>query len=208
MTALLGSAIFLDKDGTLVENVPYNVDPARVAFMPGALRALATLASLGFMLVVVTNQSGVARGRFTEAELLELRDALARRLEEEGGVELAGFQYCPHAADEQDQPTCACRKPKPGMLLKASQLHGIDVARSWMIGDTLDDVEAGWRAGCKPILFESGGETVWRDSPLRRPFARASDWGEVTRIILEQEIRRMGVTYAMPDVSSFGQGHP
>lgn len=186
MTPQSGPGIFVDKDGTLVENVPYNVDPALLRFQPGVLQALAALASSGFAIVVVTNQSGVARGYFTCAQLGDLRDALASRLAEEAGVRLKGFQFCPHEPDAQGRPACPCRKPMPGLLLEASRLYGIDLKRSWMIGDTLDDVEAGRRAGCKTILYDSGGETLWRAAPLRRPWRRTTDWAEAARIILTQ----------------------
>lgn len=179
-----GPAVFVDKDGTLVEDIPYNVDPARLAFKPGAPQALAALAAQGFMIVVVTNQSGIARGYFTRAQLAALRDALARRLAKEAGVHLAGFQFCPHAPDAWGLPICGCRKPRPGLLLEARWLYGIDLGRSWMVGDTLDDIEAGRRAGCRTLLYDTGGETVWRDTPLRRPLHRTADWAEVARIVL------------------------
>lgn len=181
----LRPAIFLDKDGTLIDNVPYNVDPALLTFRPGAVQAMALLAARGYMIVIVTNQSGIARGCFTRAQLMELRDALARRLAEEGHVYLKGFQFCPHGPDEHGRPTCLCRKPRPGLLLEAAMLYGIDLERSWMIGDTLDDVEAGRRAGCKTILYDSGGETLWRNTPLRKPHAHVFHWSEVSRFILE-----------------------
>ena len=181
----LKPAIFVDKDGTLVENVPYNVNPELLQFRPGALQAMADLAQQGYELVVVTNQSGVARGYFSEAELLVLRDALARRLREEAGVQLRGFQFCPHQASPDGAPVCVCRKPLPGMIEEAGDLYDIDLARSWMIGDTLDDVEAGSGAGCRTILYDSGGETVWKPGPGRAPSARCTAWEEVVRIILE-----------------------
>ncbi|QXL85809.1 HAD family hydrolase [Comamonas sp. NLF-1-9] len=182
--------IFVDKDGTLVENVPYNVDPDLLKFKPGALRALAALAARGFAIVVVTNQSGVARGYFTRTQLTRLRDALARRLAEEAGVRLKGFHFCPHEPDAHGRPTCSCRKPRPGMLLEASRMHGIDLERSWMIGDTLDDVEAGRRAGCRTIFYDSGGETRWRMAPLRYPWSLTTDWWDAARLILAQAMHR------------------
>ncbi|NIM41125.1 MAG: HAD-IIIA family hydrolase [Hydrogenophaga sp.] len=179
-----GAAVFVDKDGTLVTNVPYNVDPARLRFEPQALAALRDLSRAGFSIVVVSNQSGLARGLFTWPQLLRLREALERRLINEGGVVLRGFYVCPHAPDAQGQPTCDCRKPAPTLLRRAAQRLDLDLARSWMVGDTLDDVEAGRRAGCRAILYDSGGETVWRDGPERRPHARHTRWSEVARTIL------------------------
>lgn len=174
--APLRPALFIDKDGTLVENVPYNVDPVLLRFMPGAGAALARLQRAGLALVVVTNQSGLARGMFTRAQFARLQQVLLQRLQEEFGVALDGMEVCPHAPDDQGRPACLCRKPAPGMLIRAAHRHGLDLTRSWIVGDTLDDVEAGHRAGSRGLLFDSGGETVWRRSPLREPDARFTDW--------------------------------
>jgi histidinol-phosphate phosphatase family protein len=169
-------AVFIDKDGTLVENVPYNVDPSLLRFTAGAPQALAALAAGGYALVVVTNQSGLALGRFCPAAFAGLRGALKARLQDEAGVGLDDFLHCPHAPDGNGRPTCLCRKPQPGMLLRAARLHGLDLTRSWIIGDTLDDVEAGRRAGCRALLLDTGGETLWRRTPLRTPHWQTSDW--------------------------------
>ncbi|MFO1338475.1 MAG: HAD family hydrolase [Burkholderiaceae bacterium] len=172
----LRRALFVDKDGTLVENVPYNADPRRLRFMPGAGPALARLQRAGLVLVIASNQSGLASGHFSRGEFARLQDDLLRRLRDEFGVEPAGVEICPHAPDARGRPACLCRKPAPGMLIRAAQRHGLDLARSWMVGDTLDDVEAGHRAGAGGLLFDSGGETVWRRSPLREPDAVFGDW--------------------------------
>lgn len=177
------AAVFVDKDGTLVDNVPYNVDPALLRFRPGAPQAMAALSRRGFDIVIVTNQSGLARGLFTLDELLTLRDALYQRLLDASGVRLRGFLFCPHGVDADGQPLCLCRKPLPGMLHEARDMYGIDLQRSWMIGDTLDDVQAGHHAGCRSILYDSGGETLWRAGPGREPFARTTDWSAVEAII-------------------------
>lgn len=168
--------LFIDKDGTLIENVPYNVDPALLRFMPGAGAALARLQRAGLALVIVTNQSGLARGYFTRKQFAQLQYALLQRLQDEAGVQLLDVEMCPHGPDAEGRPTCVCRKPAPGMLIRAAQRHGLDLTRSWIVGDTLDDVEAGHRAGARGLLFDSGGETVWRHSPLRVPHAVFTDW--------------------------------
>lgn len=188
---LLRPAVFIDKDGTLVENVPWNVDPARLRFHTGALASLAALAQAGFALVIVTNQAGLAEGRFTRPEFDALARVLERRLALEAGVRLAGFECCPHAPGADGRPACRCRKPAPGMLIDAAQSHGLDLARSWMVGDTLDDVEAGHRAGCRSILLDTGGETVWRRGPGRVPEVQASEWDEVAHTILAQRMRTL-----------------
>lgn len=177
-------AVFIDKDGTLVENVPWNVDPARLRFHAGALPSLQALSAAGYALVIVTNQAGLAEGRFTLAEFERLRGALEARLAQEAGLTLAGFEFCPHAPAPDGAPACICRKPAPGMLLHAAQAQRLILADSWMVGDTLDDIEAGHRAGCRAILLDTQGETLWRRGPGRAPDARVTDWDEVVHTIL------------------------
>lgn len=176
-------AVFIDKDGTLVENVPWNVDPAKLRLLPGAAEALRALAAHGHALVVVTNQSGLAEGRFGAAQFVSMRAALRQMLHDQGVV-VTDFLHCPHAPGDDGRPACLCRKPQPGMLLRAARLHGLDLARSWMVGDILDDVEAGRRAGCRSILLDTGGETVWRRTPLRVPDHTVGDWVEVAEWVL------------------------
>jgi histidinol-phosphate phosphatase family protein len=177
------AAIFLDKDGTLLEDVPFNVAVAGMRPAPGAGRALAALAALDRPLIVVSNQPGVGLGYFRESALSAVRDALARMFAASGAT-LAGFHYCPHApSNDPASPACTCRKPAPGLLLHAAEVHGIDLERSWMVGDILDDVEAGARAGCRTVLIDNGNETEWRDGPLRRPDAVVSSLMAAASII-------------------------
>lgn len=169
-------AVFIDKDGTLVEDLPYNVDPALLRFTPNAALALGRLAAAGFLLVVISNQPGVADGRFDLAALRRLAAAVTDRLGDEG-VALSGFYACPHLAsgDAESLPACGCRKPAPGLLLEAAADLSIALDESWMIGDILDDVEAGLRAGCRAIHLDVGHETIWLRTPWRRPTATVSD---------------------------------
>jgi D-glycero-D-manno-heptose 1,7-bisphosphate phosphatase len=183
--------VFLDKDGTLLEDVPFNVDPALMRFAPGAETALRQLATLGMPLIVVSNQPGVGLGRFDERALKAVGARLERMFASCGAV-LTAFCYCPHAPQSAAQSTthvaqashaphgglgmttsastaCACRKPAPGLLLRAAEAHAIDLCNSWMVGDILDDIEAGNRAGCRTILIDNGNETEWCRSELRRP---------------------------------------
>jgi len=170
-------AVFIDKDGTLVENVPYNVNPALQTLTWHAGQGLQLLTQLGYKLIVVTNQPGVAKGLFTETALGPLQHRLAEKLAQYG-VALDGFYYCPHSPDGavgRYAIACTCRKPMPGMLVRAAHEHGIDLAGSWMVGDILNDVEAGRRAGCRTVLIDNGNETEWKLSALRTPHLTAPD---------------------------------
>ncbi len=179
-------AVFLDKDGTLVENVPYNVDPERITLAPGVCEALPQLHDAGYRLVIISNQSGVARGYFPESALQEVERYL-RGLLDEIGVPLEGFYYCPHHPEGVVVPyavRCPCRKPEPGMLLRAAQEHDLDLARSWLVGDILNDVQAGRRAGCRTVLIDNGNETEWDVSPEREPHYMAFDMAEAAQKIV------------------------
>ncbi|WP_217619149.1 HAD-IIIA family hydrolase, partial [Achromobacter sp. GbtcB20] len=160
----LRAAVFLDKDGTVLADVPYNVAPERMAYAPMALAGLSRLAQTDLSLVVISNQPGVARGLFAADALNAVGVKLAAMFQA-AGAHLDGFYWCPHHPEGVVQPyamACDCRKPKPGLLLRAAQELGLDLAESWFIGDILDDVEAGNRAGCRSILLDVGNETEWR----------------------------------------------
>ena len=167
-------AVFIDKDGTLVENVPYNVDAARLALTRHAEEAIRILDARGYLLLVVSNQPGIAMGKFRAGEL----QSVFRRLKDLLPA-IDGFYFCPHAAEEG----CECRKPASGMLERAAREHGIDLAQSWMVGDILDDVEAGRRAGCRTVLLDNGNETEWRAGPGREPHYVASDLRAAAQVI-------------------------
>jgi len=187
--AMKTPAVFLDKDGTLVENLPFNVNPGLVQLTWHAGAGLQLLKQLGYALIVVTNQPGVAQGLFTESALERVRHRLAELLAQYG-VALDGFYYCPHSPDgvvSRYAIPCTCRKPMPGMLYRAACEHDIDLARSWMIGDILHDVEAGRRAGCRTVLIDNGNETEWRTSALRAPHLTASDLYAAAAMIAAQD---------------------
>jgi D-glycero-D-manno-heptose 1,7-bisphosphate phosphatase len=182
-------AVFLDKDGTIIENVPYNVDPALIRLTPGTEEGLRLLHRAGYPLFVVTNQAGVARGYFPESALT-IVEARLKELLADFGVPLAGFTYCPHHPEgsvERLAIACDCRKPASGMILRLAAEYDIDLARSWMIGDILDDVQAGRGAGCRTILIDSGNETKWILSPDREPHHRAPDLAAAARHIIERD---------------------
>lgn len=187
----LRPALFLDKDGTLLEDVPFNADPARMRFVDGAQDVLAQLAALDVPLFVVSNQAGVALGRFETARLDEMRERLEAMFAECGAT-LAGAYFCPHhprGTVARYALECDCRKPRPGLLQRAAREHAIDLQRSWMIGDILDDVEAGKRAGCRSVLVCNGNETEWRPGVFRRPDHLVRDLVEAARLFVEARAR-------------------
>lgn len=180
------AAVFLDKDGTLVEDVPYNVDPGLIRLEAGAIEGLGLLHAAGYPLLVISNQSGVARGYFAEEALGPVEARLGALLGQ-AGVPLAGFYSCPHHPDGSVPAyavACECRKPAPGLLLRAAAEHHLDLSRSWFVGDILNDVEAAHRAGCRAVLLDNGHETEWELSPLRTPDLTARDLADAARAIL------------------------
>jgi D-glycero-D-manno-heptose 1,7-bisphosphate phosphatase len=151
-------AIFLDRDGVLIEDVHYLAAPEQVRLVPGSAEAVAALNRAGWPVVVVTNQAGVGKGLFpldaVGAVHAHLADLLATF-----GASIDGYYFCPHhpeAEVEAYRVRCECRKPQPGMLHRAAAELGLDLARSWMIGDRASDLEAGAAAGCRTILVRTG----------------------------------------------------
>ncbi|GJH04546.1 HAD-IIIA family hydrolase [Paraburkholderia terrae] len=183
------AAVFIDKDGTLLEDEPYNVDPQRMRFARGAREALSEFACCPFKLIIISNQSGVAHGRFEIGAL----DAVEARLHDmfaSCGATLDGVYWCPHHPDGSVAgyaQACDCRKPGAGMLLRAAREHDINLHSSWLVGDILDDVEAGNVAGCRTILLENGHETVWRRTRVRMPTAYAPDLHRAALMILQYQ---------------------
>lgn len=148
-------AIFLDRDGTLNHDTGYVHRWEDWRWLPGAPEALARFKAAGWFLVVVSNQSGIARGLFDEEELHALHARVNAQLEPLGAA-IDVWRHCPHLPEITGP--CVCRKPAPGLLLEAARQWNIDPAASWMIGDRLRDIQAGLAAGCRPILLCSGRE--------------------------------------------------
>ncbi len=144
-------AVFLDRDGTLIDDVGYISDPDDVRLVPGAADALRALRGAGFRLVVASNRSGLGRGLVTQDQA----DAVHQRFVEElerAGAEIDAAYYCPHAPEER----CACRKPLPGLIIDAARELELDLERSFMVGNSDVDVAAGEAAGCRTILLADG----------------------------------------------------
>ena len=155
------SAVFLDRDGTIIEDVGYIARPEDVRLLPHAAEGIRRFNGAGHLVVIVSNQSGVARGLFSEETMKTVHQRVVEALEKEG-CRIDGAYYCPFlngddAKVEAYRRDSNLRKPEPGMLLLAAKDMGIDLGKSWMIGDALRDVEAGRRAGCRTILLARNG---------------------------------------------------
>jgi histidinol-phosphate phosphatase family protein len=149
--------VFVDRDGTINREVHHLSDPDQLELLPGAAEGLRALCESGYKLIVVSNQSPIGRGMFTEDRLREINARLAEMLAAEG-VEIANWYWCPHAPWEG----CTCRKPAPGMLLKARDEMGVILEESWMVGDRLADLSAGRKVGAHTILVATGyGESEY-----------------------------------------------
>ena len=155
-------AVFLDRDGTINEEVGYLDSLEKLKLIPGAAEAIRLINKSGMRAVVITNQSGVARGFFDESFVEAVHARLAGMLHEENAF-LDSIYFCPHHPTDglgKYLQTCVCRKPAPGLLVRAVEELRLDTTRSYMVGDTLKDIEAGARAGIKGILVRTGyGET-------------------------------------------------
>jgi D-glycero-D-manno-heptose 1,7-bisphosphate phosphatase len=173
--------VFLDRDGTISEEVGYLNHVSRFRLLAGAAGAIRRLHEAGYPVIVVTNQSGVGRGFYPESVVLEANELMKRQLKAEG-AELTGIYYCPHVSSAG----CDCRKPKLGMVTRAAAEHGIELVRSFFVGDRHSDIELGHRAGGVSILVQTGygkGELAWHaEKWARQPgyvaadLAGAADW--------------------------------
>ncbi len=176
-------AVFLDRDDTLIRDPGYLRDPDAVQLMPGAAEAIARLRRAGYRIIVVTNQSGVARGLLDEATLDAIHDRL-RRLLAERNAAIDGVYYCPYldgpeAVIDRYRRDSDLRKPRPGMYLLAAREHDIDLAASWSIGDSARDTAAGRAAGCRTIELTADDPVGRVDSSADyrcRTLAEAADW--------------------------------
>jgi D-glycero-D-manno-heptose 1,7-bisphosphate phosphatase len=152
-------AVFLDRDGVLIDEAVYLSEAQQVALIPGAAAAVRKLNDAGFAMVVVTNQSGVARGYFPESQVAVVHDHISQLLRDEAGARIDRFDHSPFHPDAtvlEYKRDSDCRKPKPGMLLRSAATLGLDLPRSWMVGDRRTDLEAGAAAGCRTILVQTG----------------------------------------------------
>ena len=197
---MANKAVFLDRDHTLIDEPSYLTDPSAVRLLPAVETALRILREAGYKLIVVTNQSAIARGLLTVEGLQAVHDEMSRQLEERG-ARLDAIYYCPfhpegtveaYARESED------RKPRPGMLLRAAKEHDLDLTASWMVGDSPRDIEAGQRAGCRSIRVRlSREEAAKEDEDVQADF--------VVRNLLEAAhtiLREAGQPVPVPAVES------
>ena len=178
-TPAFNSAVFLDRDGVVVEEVGFIRTPSEIKLPPGVPEAIVTLQDR-FFIIVVTNQSGIARGLFTEDDLLSIHSDMVRQLSTQGAI-IDGLYYCPHHPEAPIpvyRTACQCRKPKPGMLLRAAADWGIDLQGSFLAGDQPGDVEAARAAGVRSIAIGNSFE------PTLAPDLFAEDLAEAAGLIL------------------------
>ncbi|NJN17416.1 MAG: HAD family hydrolase [Oscillochloris sp.] len=177
-------ALLLDRDGTLVEPRHYPRRPEELVLYPNLSAGLRRFQAAGWKLALITNQAGIAHGYFSEADLAAMHQHLTAQLAQQD-IQLSGVFYCPHHPEgivERFAHVCNCRKPQPGMLINAAEQLRIDLDHSWFIGDILDDIEAGNRAGCRTVLVDLGTEARPQD-PIRRPTAVARNTAHALAIV-------------------------
>lgn len=153
-------AVFLDRDGTIIVGVDYLSSPEQIALNLNALVGIKKFKEMGYLVIIITNQSGVGRGFFDEIMLKKINDELVRQLLVENAV-IDDIYYCPHKPNElleNGEKPCLCRKPKPLMILNAAKKFNIDLGQSIMVGDAPGDILAGKNAGCKTALIYKGPE--------------------------------------------------
>jgi D-glycero-D-manno-heptose 1,7-bisphosphate phosphatase len=181
----LSPAVFIDRDGTIVEEVGYLNHVSRFRMFPFVAGAIRRLNEARLPVIVITNQSGVGRGYFPESFVQTVHQLMTQQLAA-AGARLEGIYYCPHTPAEG----CDCRKPKLGMLERASREHGLDLRRSFVVGDRYLDIDLAHRAGARGILVRTGygeGELAWHAAQWpRRPDFVAEDLTEAAEWILRQ----------------------
>jgi D-glycero-D-manno-heptose 1,7-bisphosphate phosphatase len=186
-------AIFMDRDGTICEEMGYVNHLSRSRLLPRSLEAIRLANESGWLVVVATNQSGVARGLFAE-ELVQAVHRQLRERAEAAGVRIDALYFCPHHPREGAPPwrtDCDCRKPKPGLLERAAREHDIDLSQSWMVGDGFPDIEAGHAAGARVVQVLTGygrGLVEHHQHEFRsRPEHTAEDLLDAVRFIVARD---------------------
>jgi len=182
----MNKAVFLDRDGTIVEDIGYLNSPEQIKFIPGSIEAIKMLNEAGYKVIVITNQAGVARGLVTE-DMLQTIDKVMHKNILNGGGHLDALYYCPHHPEHGVYPyrqVCECRKPHTGLIKRAMRDQNLDLSKSFMIGDKASDVEAGKRAGTKTVLVLSGRGKESKKDLKEKPDHIANDLLDAVKWVL------------------------
>ncbi|MBD3307921.1 HAD-IIIA family hydrolase [candidate division KSB3 bacterium] len=191
----MNTAIFLDRDGVIIEDTHLLTKPTEISIPEGVPQALQRMKAAGFRLIVVSNQAVVARGMLSEHGVERINAKIASLLEKAGGPQLDGSYFCPHHPNSTlaaYRVNCKCRKPQPGLLLRAAQDHNVHLTASFMIGDRITDIVAGAKAHCRTILIQTGKhlappiETVEPLDETIQPDYICADLGMAVKWILDQ----------------------
>lgn len=192
---MLNRGVFLDRDGTINEEVHHLSQPQQFKLIDGAAEAISLLNQAGFKVVVFTNQSVVARGALSEAGLQAIHQLMVDRLRAQGAY-LDGIYWCPHHPTAGVGPykvACQCRKPKPGMLERAARELAIDLSGSFVVGDKMSDLEAGYAAGCRNILVRTGygleQEALFNGHHFQPDYVADDLWAATEWIIWQKILR-------------------
>ncbi len=180
-------AVFLDRDGVLMEDIPLLTDCDRIRILPGVAGALHRLGATGFRLVVITNQAIVARGLMPESGVQRMNIRLSQLLVQQGAPAIDAFYFCPHhpnATLPAYRVECSCRKPEPGLIFQAAADHSLDLKRSFFVGDRPTDILAGARAGCRTVLVQTGMKKMLLIETAR-PLERVVQPDQVCRDLAE-----------------------
>jgi D-glycero-D-manno-heptose 1,7-bisphosphate phosphatase len=191
LRADLAKAVFLDRDGTLIQERNYLSSPEQVSLLPYCSQALRILADAGYHLILITNQSGIARGYFTMDDFLRVQERFQSLLAKDG-IQLDASFVCPHHPEApilEYRLSCDCRKPRPGLLDRAAKELSLDLKQSWIIGDKADDIRLSVSRPLKPLLVRSGHGSEQEEELLREfpSLAVADDIMEAARIIVARE---------------------
>lgn len=183
----INKAIFLDRDGTIIVGLPYLSEVDQIKLNFNAVEGIKEFNKKGYLVIIITNQSGVARGYFNEERLLEINEELKKQLYVKG-AKIDAIYYCHHMPENEitdGSSACQCRKPKPGMILDAAKKYKIDLKKSLMVGDTPGDILAGKNAGCKTAIIDKGKEfyDINRDTNKAKPDYIVKDLHDVAMLL-------------------------
>ena len=189
--------VFLDKDGTLIVDVPYNTNTELIVLYDDIIEPLKQLQTNGYKFIIISNQAGLAKELFTEDQLHKAFGFIISELRNKG-IEILDYAYCPHDTDKFHQAVCSCRKPNAKLFLDMAIKHRINLDQSWMVGDILSDVIAGNKAGCRTILIDRLRTEIVKTSSLstyENPTFYCKDFAQVDKLIINYKNNEDGTRY-------------